>query len=302
MIYRYCNFYLIYSTDHGLTAYSEYRLYGLRHARLHWLERSMRMKSILAILLLAAVIVAAPLHAASVAQFQKPESLETFEWIPRTLVKEPAYKSSKIRYTIWVLGDGKKSAMVMAWDESGGTGKGYDTFYFDTNFDGDLTKPEKCIAANGKTFEVPSIKEADGARTFSFKFVPEADNFNWQSGFSMSGPDVGYQVGLLPGNLKIAWSNSLKDAPVYHLGGPAVVRCSNKAPGESLGKWSAGAMAQVSMDLSLVGDPQAQLRFYHSHAPGGGEPALSLRVQDKSGAIVEDIPFTGGCGCAGSFY
>ena len=234
----------------------------------------------------------------TLAKVDKPETLPTYSWINRKLAKEPAYKSEKVRYTLWVLGDGKKSVMTMVWDESGGTGKGYDTFYFDTNFNGDLTEPAKCF--HGPKFDVTGLQEADGPRKFGINVLLEGDNFNWQSGFDMSGPDVGYRVGELPGNLKIQWTNSLQTAPVYHLGGPAVLHCSGKNPGEAMGTWTAGAMAEVWTDVNLIGDPQCQLRFYHSHAPGG-EPQIMLRVQDKSGATVEDIPFTGGCGCAGSY-
>ena len=252
-------------------------------------------------MLLAVFVLCLSANGADRAQISKPETLDNFSWLTRKLVKEPAYKSEKVRYTLWALGDGKKSVMTMAWDESGGTGKGYDTFYFDTNFNGDLTEAAKCFdAKGGKTFEVAGVKEADGQRSFTFKFVPEGDNFNWQSGFSMAGPNGGYGVGLLPGNLKINWANSIKDAPVYHLGGPAVVHCQGKSAGESMGKWTSGTMVEVWTDVNLVGDEKSLLRFYHSHAPGE-EPQIMLRVQDKIGATLEDIAFTGGCGCAGSF-
>jgi thiol-disulfide isomerase/thioredoxin len=236
--------------------------------------------------------------ASELQKIDKPEALEDFSWVSREAKKLPAFKSEKPRFTIWALGEGKKSAMIMAWDESLGTGKGYDTFYFDTNFNGDLTEEGKCF--HGKKFALPPIKEADGPRVFKIAVVFEGDNFDWQSTFYVESPTGGYNVGLLPGNLKIQWANSLKDAPVYHFGGRAILHCSGKNPGESLGKWTAGTMAEVWTDLSLVGNANCLLRFYHSHVPGG-EPQIMLRVQDKNGAKVEDVAFTGGCGCAGSF-
>jgi len=246
---------------------------------------------------LAIVGLAAPAAepAPQLRQISKPEQLDDFAWVARKLVKEPAYKSAKVRYTLWVLGDGKKSVMTMVWDESGGTGKGYDTYYFDSNFDGDLTAPNKHFEAKGKEFVVGGIKEADGQRTFTLKFVPIGDNFDWMSSFSMGGPKVGYQLSLLPGNLKVQWSNALKDAPVYHLGGPAVLRANGKSPGESMGKLTAGVMAEVWTEVSLVGSPNCELRFYHSRPPDG-TPQISLRVLGKTGAALEDIPFIGGCG------
>ena len=257
----------------------------------------MKMKLIIAVL--AACFALQIAHAADVVVIDKPEALPTFEWIGRTLVKEPAYKSEKVRYTLWALGEGKKSEMTMVWDESGGTGKGYDTFYFDTNFNGDLTEAAKCF--HGPTFDVPKIKEADGPREFSIHAVLEGDNFNWQSAWEMTGPEVGFHVSQLPDNLKIQWSNALKTAPVYHLGGRAEVHANGKNPGEMLATWSAGGMAEVSTDVNLVGDPQCLLRFYHSNVPGGGEAQILLRTLSAGGAKLEDIPFTGGCGCAGSY-
>src|SRR5471030_665741 len=114
----------------------------------------MKTKLIIAVLMSSLALGFARAAETAVALINKPEALPTFEWISRKLAKEPAYKSEKVRYTLWALGEGKKSIMTMVWDESGGTGKGYDTFYFDTNFNGDLTAPEKCVLANGKTFEV----------------------------------------------------------------------------------------------------------------------------------------------------
>ncbi|MBI3830280.1 MAG: DNRLRE domain-containing protein [Planctomycetes bacterium] len=231
---------------------------------------------------------------------------EDFSWVKRDGYTLPAFKSEKPRFTLWALGDGRKSVMLMAWDESQGTGKGYDTFYFDKNLNADLTEAGERFSAalnEGATFETGAVKEADGARTFSIKYVREKDNFGWQSGFSMGGPNGGYGVGLLPGNLKIRWTEDLKTAPVYRLGGgEPMVFANGKKPGEALGKWASGAMAGVHLDTFICGsDLQNQLKFYHSQVPGAGDPKIMLRVQDAKGAALEDIPFAGGCGCAGSF-
>ena len=104
------------------------------------------MKTKLIIAVLASCVALGMTRAAELAVIDKPEALPTFEWIGRKLAKEPAYKSEKVRYTLWALGEGKKSVMTMVWDESGGTGKGYDTFYFDTNFNGDLTEAAKFVS------------------------------------------------------------------------------------------------------------------------------------------------------------
>jgi hypothetical protein len=232
-------------------------------------------------------------------------ALEDFSWVKKQIVKAPAFKSEKVRYTAWVLGDGKDSTMLMCWDESQGTGKGYDTVYLDRNFNGDLTDADECHAGAkpgpDNVIEVKGIKDAKGERTFNFKFVIKKNQYDWQSGFSMSGAGRGYSVGLLPGNLQVRWSEDLKTAPVYRFGGPAIPSMNGKFPGEALGKWSAGSLAGANITCNLFGDETAsRLMFYHSNVPGGS-PQISLRVLGADGAPVEDIPFSGGCGCAGSF-
>ena len=263
--------------------------------------KTLSLRTLFVSLALVSLAVPGAEPAPALKQISQPEQLDDFAWVAHKLVKEPAYKSAKVRYNgSWVIGDGKKSVMTMVWDESGGTGKGYDTYYFDTNFDGDLTAPDKHFAIKEKLIEVGGIKEADGQRMFTLKFVPEGDNFMWQSSFSMSGPNMGYQVGLLPGNLKIQWSNTLKDAPVYHLGGPAVLRCAEKYAGASMGEWMPGRWPRSPRMSSLAGSPNCNCASITANRRPGG-PQISLRVPSKTGAATEDIPFTGGCGCAGSF-
>lgn len=55
------------------------------------------------------------------------------------LAAEPTYLSDRPLYGKLKLGDGEDNAHVLVWDESEGTGSGYDTFYIDANNNGDLT-------------------------------------------------------------------------------------------------------------------------------------------------------------------
>jgi hypothetical protein len=58
--------------------------------------------------------------------------------IDRTL-KEPKYVSEKPIYRFFAFGPEGKSVMAMVLDESQGTGRGYDVYYVDLNFDRDIT-------------------------------------------------------------------------------------------------------------------------------------------------------------------
>lgn len=59
-------------------------------------------------------------------------------------IKEPAYRSKKPLYAAVVLDEAGTKVLTLAFDESAGTGKGYDTLYADVNVNGDLTD-EKAI-------------------------------------------------------------------------------------------------------------------------------------------------------------
>lgn len=54
-------------------------------------------------------------------------------------IKEPAYRSAKPLYAAFVLDAAGTKVLTLAFDESAGTGKGYDTLYADLNANGDLT-------------------------------------------------------------------------------------------------------------------------------------------------------------------
>jgi len=66
---------------------------------------------------------------------------------PAEGMKEPAYRSTKPLYAAVVLDEAGTKVLTLAFDESAGTGKGYDTMYADLNVNGDLTD-EKAIGGN----------------------------------------------------------------------------------------------------------------------------------------------------------
>jgi hypothetical protein len=271
------------------------------------------------LLALIALILAIPAFgAASWQSLEGYKPIETFKlddfaWVKREVKKAPAFKSEKVKYTFWQLGDVKDAAMLMAWDESGGTGKGYDTLFLDKNMNGDLTEEGECITSAGVQDGMPkydtTVVLPNGQGSFAFHCVMSAKGFEWQSSFtgtipsgSKPGENISFGVSLLPGNLPIRSAESLKDAPVYHLGGEALVEVSGKMPGQALGKWTAGSVAELYLSVGLYGDDMRHvLRFYHSHVATNADPTLLLRVLNPEGKRVEDVAFCGGCGCAGSF-
>ena len=244
---------------------------------------------------------------------------EDFGWLTRKAAKLPEFKSEKPRFTWWALGTGKKSAALMVWDESGGTGTGHDVLYFDRDFDGDLTEEGELIAAEpaakhvyrggGDAYIVKDVVEADGKAVFKLMFVrnPKGKD-HWQSSFEFSMPDpagspkpVGYGCGTLPGDLQIAWGDAPDSAPVYRLGGPPVMTLGGTFPGQSAGTCKAGAEFSVGPVKAVMGSGSTvQLRFFHAGGPGGS-PLVNLRVKSANGDIAEQIPFTGFCACGGNY-
>jgi len=268
-------------------------------------------------LLPVCVLLCLSVCAASSADFAQIDKIsqEDFSWVPRKLQKEPVYKSQNVRYCLWVLGDGKKSIMTMVWDESEGTGKGYDALYVDTNFDGDLTadgkrffwkNPGKELPKGQEFFEfyeVKNVKEADGNKVFNFTLASryKSSSFDYGSNYQVAYPGRTYAVGPLPGNLALQWGDSLKSAPIYHLGGVAIPLAGDKLPGETLGTWEVGQSADIGCPVALLGDSvKSQLRFISSSLPApksqNTHPQILLRIAGANGAPPEEIPFIGGCG------
>jgi thiol-disulfide isomerase/thioredoxin len=248
-------------------------------------------------------------------QIRAMPSLQDVTWVPRELKKAPAFKSEKVRYAIYVLGEGRKSAMTLAWDESEGTGKGYDTLYADKNFNGDLTEegerffwknpadPKKAENGAFEKYEITNVKEAGGESGFSFllQSAYANDQFQYPTEIYVKTPKGGYSVGCLPGSICLKWSNDLKTAPVYVLGGQGIPTVNSKMPGESLGSFEAGRTIQCWYLSILPGESlETHLRFGYSNL-GAGQPLTYLRVLDKDGKTLEELPFVGGCACGGGY-
>ncbi len=58
---------------------------------------------------------------------------------PAEPVKRTTYRSEKPLYAKFILNEAGSKVLTLAFDESAGTGKGYDTIYADLNLNGDLT-------------------------------------------------------------------------------------------------------------------------------------------------------------------
>lgn len=260
-----------------------------------------------------------------VASFTPPD----LAWVPRTLTSQPAFASDQVRWCIIVLGAGRSSVMAMAWDESAGPGKGYDTLYADTDLDGVLGEAgEQFVWSNDpakrpaerkhhERYLIEGVAEKDSDRVYSFRFagVYKPDQIEYDSVFRMSSTAMSYEVGLLPGELKLRWGDSLAAAPVYRFGGEPVPQVSGKHAGTALGTWKAGTSVAASVTLALHGAPaEAEFRFYGSKYPSlaeavrdnrwgrAGYPIVLLRVLDPAnGSLREIIPFGDSCPCAGGF-
>jgi hypothetical protein len=82
---------------------------------------------------------------------------------PYRLAGEPRYRSSKPLYGVARLGTGVHNTYVFAVDESGGTGKGYDTVTLDVNNNRNLSDDKAMpLRRYGQTQAVPVAVELDG--------------------------------------------------------------------------------------------------------------------------------------------
>jgi hypothetical protein len=87
--------------------------------------------------------------------------LELLDEPPETLSAQPAYFSREPLYTFIRVGTGGDDVIVMALDESRGTGSGYNTLYVDANNNNDLSDDPELdgkSAADKQVVEFPAVE------------------------------------------------------------------------------------------------------------------------------------------------
>jgi len=224
-----------------------------------------------------------------------------FAKVPRDLKKAPDLKSAKPQYVLFALGAEGSKVLTVVFDESGGTGKGYDTVYFDKNLNGDLSEPDEKAAGGKDGFKVGPIalKDADGS-AFTFNLQLKLNDYT--CGFNVEvlrpGQAKPAQFGmqLLPTSSALATAETLAKAPVYHLGGPLnMIVAPTTFPTAKVGDY-------LSFSISL-GTPGSlgnnNLNFYNASC-NGKQPQAVLRVL-KDAKVIDEVPFTGGCACGGGY-
>jgi hypothetical protein len=218
--------------------------------------------------------------------------------------KEPAYSSEKPLQAFVALDEAATKVLKLILDESGGTGKGYDTIYADANLNGDLTddKPlkgelEKEEGSTYATFppiavEIPD--EGDATRKRVWQFTITYEEYQMRRLF-----------GLLPGpvnrNFGIEAELSVKDASGEWVcnfapsldfakkGETALVSPVAEKPVLVLrvgpDRQKEGAVEVWAYLISVVGQMECTR---------AGEPLTArVRVTDSDGKVVlsEDVPF-----------
>jgi hypothetical protein len=239
-------------------------------------------------------------------------ALPDLSWLPRALKKEPAWKSAKVLYAIIVLGEGRKSVLTLAWDESGGTGSGCDTLYADRNFDGDLTgETEKavwtCTAQNAK-FQLGTVKSADGDGEFTITFASDDGN-RLSCKVDAVTPKGKYSIAVVPHYTGgFARGADLRTAPVYCCNNdllpvvewpnPKTGKLEPVLAGAHLGTYYPCTPIDLGFRTGFVGsDINKRFDIFWASFPaprGNSSPVTSLRVRDKDNRLIEELLFTGG--------
>jgi hypothetical protein len=243
--------------------------------------------------------------------------------VPRNLVKAPMLVSTNARYALMVLGLDLKNTAILIWDESQGTGKGFDTMYVDVNLNGDLSEPaEKFFWANGDPKKIPQEKYVippivlPGGDRFGLGLHThgEPDTISYPTGYGWTDAKGRNVLGLghLPHNSSLQWGKSIQDAPVHVLGSEHIpIPYVNPKypegiepppnpfmilPGLPVGKTRAGTAIRLSWRMASPGSrpPHTELRG----SAGGGQ--VYLRVL-KDSKIIRELPFQCGCACAAGF-
>lgn len=246
-------------------------------------------------------------------------TLPDYAAVPRNLVKAPALVSTNARYALMVLGLDLKNTAILIWDESQGTGKGYDTMYVDVNLNGDLSEPgEKFSGVRGdpkkpqEKYVIPAIV-LPGGDHFNLGLEEtdrEPDTICFPAGYNWTDAKGRRVLGLahLPGKTYLQWGRSIQEAPVHVIGseyiampwaGEGIEPPANPGlilPGQPVGRTRAGTAIRLAWRMTSPGShpPATELQS----SAGAGQVYLRVR---KDGKVIRELPFQCGCACVESF-
>jgi hypothetical protein len=128
--------------------------------------------------------------------------------VDRTIKKEPAYKG-KPKYCLLAFGPEAKTRVWVVLD-------GTDV-YVDRNGNGDLTEPGERFPNDGKDFKEFEVADLDGKGRYKVKSLGVHRSENEGRVFLMANVEV---VGKYRQYCDLTPSESLREAPVAHFGGP----------------------------------------------------------------------------------
>jgi hypothetical protein len=137
---------------------------------------------------------------------------------PRTLVKEPAYRSGSPRYCVLALGAAAKSRVWLVQD---GT-----DLYVDRNRNGNLTDAGERVAGKNGIFQFGELVEADGKTRYAGGELGIDRRIEISGGRILERP---FELKLtVRGQYEMmsapAFSSKPAEAPVVHFGGPLSMR------------------------------------------------------------------------------
>jgi hypothetical protein len=128
--------------------------------------------------------------------------------VDRTIKKEPAYKG-KPKYCLLVFGPEAKTRVWVVLD---GT-----TLYVDTNGNGDLTDPGERFPNDGKDLKEFEVADRPGKGRYKVRSIGVHRSEKEGRVFLMANVEF---VGRFKQYCDLAPSESLREAPVAHFGGP----------------------------------------------------------------------------------
>ena len=201
-----------------------------------------------------------------------PPAVVDLAAIPRTLAKEPVYRSGTPHYCLLALGPAAKSRVWLVQD--GGE------LYVDRNRNGNLTDPGERVTGKDGTFQFGELVEADGKTRHTNGVLGLDRHYEISGGRTLDRP---FEITVkVRGEYEMlsapAFSTKAAEAPIVHLGGPLSMRI---------------------FDPRLVEREQRVNFRSEIYSPGLGEGAqamvLHAQLPDYISPVLEfEFPMSGG--------